>query len=300
MNRSKRLLIASIAVFGGLPFGANATVFTPNVGETATVTYFNESTNAVVSSACSQGSTVPGTTVGCTGTSTTPTAGSTLSYSDTATADYGVLKAGGTSTISGANGVPNTTDDAATVGQAFFEDAWTLTGGTGTGTLQLLFHLDGSYNFCSAGAQEGFSLIPLNGTGGSSSSVNLVSGCSNTIAETAVLTTTFTFGSPLDFLVTLEAGSVQFNLGQNGTSFFDLQDTATMTSIVVDNSAGAPIPFDLSTASGAPLFSELAPSAPTSVPEPASLALFAPALLGLGFLVRRRDDPASQRSRRSA
>lgn len=286
------LIVSSISLtLDTLPPDANATPFTPNVSASATVTYTNATTNAFVSSPCSNPTTLANTTVGCSGTSTTPTSGATLNYLDTATADYGVLKAGGQSSISNATGVSNTIDEATSVGSAFFEDAWVITGGTGTGTLQLQFALDGSYNFCSGGAQVNFVLIPLGGTGGSASSYNFAPvGCSGSITRTAVLSTTFTFGSPLDFLVQLQAGSVQFNLGVNDAlSFWDLQDTATMNAIVVDNAAGTPIPFSLSTASGATLFSQLAPSSsPTPVPEPASFAIFGAGLAALGLTRRKR------------
>jgi hypothetical protein len=295
-RRMKILLLSCVGSFGALPFAANATVFIPNVSEYGAVDYFNESTNAFVSSPCFQSSAVSGTTVGCSSSAGTPTTSATLNYTTSATANYGVLKAGGQSSITGASGTSNKIDEASSTGTALFQDAWTITGGPGTagttGTLQLKFALDGSYNFCSGGVQVFFGLNTLNGTGGANSSFNftpLLSGCSGAINTTAVLTTTFTFGSPLDFQVALEGGSVLFDLGVDGSSFWNLEDTASMSAIIVDNSAGAPIPFDLSTSSGAVLFSQLAPPGvpTTGVPEPISLTIFGAGLIGLGALRRR-------------
>lgn len=280
--------LASAAPFVALPPAANATPVTPVVSSEGVVAFDNASTNVQVSSPCFQYSSV-GATVGCSGSTTTPTTGSTLNYLTTATASYGVLKAAGQSSITGASGTANLTDYSTSYGQAYFEDSWLITGGSGTGTLQLLFGLDGSYNFCGihSGLVLGFSLANLDG-GPSSSGTPSLSGCSGSIATTKILTTTFTFGSALDFLVSLTAGSNLYDLGNNISSNIDFSDTATMTAIVVKDAAGNVIPFGLTTASGASLFSGLAPSpSPTGVPEPMTLALFGAGLAGL-TAVRRR------------
>jgi hypothetical protein len=156
--------------------------------------------------------------------------------------------------------------------------------------LLLQFGLDGSYDFCNvgSGAQLGFSLVNLdthavsNGTPG-------VTGCSGTIAQNVLLTTSFTFGTPLDFMVSLQAGSIMWDLGKNISSYFDFSNTAIMNTIIVKDANGNVIPFDLTPGSGAPLFKDLAPDAPSaSIPEPGTLGLLSLGLLGLAAARRKR------------
>jgi hypothetical protein len=271
------------AALGALPVAADASPITPYVGAQGNVAFYNSSTNIQDGgSACSAYSS-SGATVGCSGSTTAPTSGATLNYLTTATAGYGVLKAGGTSSITNASGTSNTTDYSSSYGQAYFADSWTITGATGTGTLELQFALDGSYDFSQvgSGAVEGFGLVNLDNYSYSSGTPSFSSGGPGTISNTVLLSTSFTFGTPVDFLVSLTAGSNLYDLGHDISSYLDLSDTAQMNAIIVKDANGNVIPFDLTTGSGAPLFTELAPGVPSaSVPEPSSLALFA-GLLGL-------------------
>jgi hypothetical protein len=290
-------VMAIVCVSGALALPAYASPVTPYIGSQGNVAFYSSSTdNQVGSSACFSYSSA-GSTVGCSGSTTTPTTGATLNYLTTATADYGVLKAGGTSSITGASGIANTTDYSSSYGQAYFADSWTITGGTGTGTLELQFALDGTYDFSQIGAGlvAGFSLVNLDNYSYSNGTPAFLSG-SGSISNTVLLTTTFTFGTPVDFLVSLTAGSNLYNLGGNISSSLDLSETARMNAIIVKDASGNVVPFDLSTGSDAALFQDLAPGIPTStVPEPPSLALFASMLALLGLLFGARARKSSKR-----
>lgn len=288
MNRKiTYALLACAAAFGTLPFDADAAPITPYVGSQGVVAFYNSSTNNQDGSSACFSYSASGATVGCSGSVTTPTSGATLSYLTTATAGYGVLKAGGTSSIANSSGTTNLTDYSSAYGQAYFADSWRITGGSGTGTLELQFSLDGSYNFAQShtGVTAAFSLVNLDNHSSSSGTPTFTSGGPGTISKTVILSTSFTFGTPLDFLVSLTAGSNLYDLGNDIASSLDLSDTAQMTAIIVKDANGNVIPFDLAASSGAPLFSELAPGIPTvAVPEPPSLALVGAGLIALLWL----------------
>jgi hypothetical protein len=273
-----------------LPTAAGATPVTPTLFSQALTSFLLTSNDSTVSTACFQFSSTNSAST-CNSTATTPTTGATLHYNTTATADFGVLKAGGTSSITGASGVSNTTDYSSAAGSAYFEDSWLITGGSGTGTLKLIFNVDGSYNFCTAGtgATIGFSLTNLDG-GPSSYNPPSLTGCSGSFAGPVTLTTTFTYGTALDFLVSLTAGSTIRDLGENISSFMNFSNTAQMSAIIVTDAGGNAQPFSLSTASGAGLFAQLAPppAPPTGVPEPLTLSLFGAGLFGAVALRRKR------------
>lgn len=291
--------MSCLAALAALSCIAGAAPITPYVGSQGNVAFYNYNTsNQDGGSACFEYS-GSGATVGCSGSTTTPTSGATLNYLTTATADYGVLKAGGTSYITNASGTPNETDYSSSSGQAYFADSWTITGGSGMGTLQLQFALDGSYDFSQigTGVMLGFSLINLDNYSSSNGTPSLL-GTSGTFSNDVVLTTQFTFGQPMDFLVSLTAGSNLYDLGNNVSSNLDFSDTAQMNAIVVKDADGNVIPFYLTTGSGAPLFNELAPGTPSSsVPEPPSLALFAAGMLAFFalFLGLRQEGVIRQR-----
>jgi len=106
-----------------------------------------------------------------------------------------------------------------------------------------------------------------------------------------VLTTSFTFGTPLDLMVSLQAGSIMWDLGKNSSSYFDFSNTAIMNAIVVKDAGGNVIPFDLTPGSDAPLIRELAPGTPSNaIPEPGTLGLLSLGLLGLAAARRKRAD----------
>src|SRR5690349_21522983 len=99
-NSSGMFVIAGMVALGvgGLPTNANAIPITPSTSAQGNVAFYDGSTSQRLSTVCFTSTT--GVTTGCSGTATTPNS-TTLNYLTTASADYGVLKAGGQSTNSG-------------------------------------------------------------------------------------------------------------------------------------------------------------------------------------------------------
>ena len=156
-----------------------------------------------------------------------------------------------------------------------------------TGTLELRFDVTGSW---SESAPSGIN----SGNAGATASLGMrnlstgaISNSSQLPPYQASLSTQFTFGSPLDFEISLIGGSVPFIDGLDfvsGTlsSSVDISNTALISAIVVKDNVGNIMPFQLFTESNAPIFSEL-----VAVPVPPAIWLFGSGLLGLIGIARR-------------
>ena len=219
---------------------------------------------------------------------------SSLSYYGWGQASYGTLKVFGSSSISqtatGSGGPLAIT----TGGFTGFRDQWMVLGPSGTGALELTFDVTATYNDSMPFTDIYGSLSIYNYNNGTdifpTGDYQLPPAGSGTWSATGVFVVPITFGEILDFEVFMNGGSILYNLfngGYNGQyAYFNLSDTAVMSSIVVKDNNGNVVPFSLSTASGAALFNELASS--SNVPLPPALWLFGSGLLGLIGIARRK------------
>lgn len=317
MNRKiSYALMACVAACITLPSSADATAYS-----FSTFGFYGSSSGALDSTydnASNYGGAGVTSAVSGTTTTNTPT-GSLVTYSGTATAGYGILKAAGSSSNS-VTGVTlsntSNTDYSSAGGQATFADVWTITGGTGQGTLELTFNLDGYYGTCDtmAGYQAGLGALNISAgyqsfssTGGPNfglGDAGCTGGSPNTYySGTQILSTPFTFGTPLDFSVTMTMMSNIYNdttgltpgtiggLSRNDLgSIINFSDTATLSSLIVQDSTGVITPTITSPNAG--LYNVqlglTLPAPTTSVPEPPTLALFGAGLGLLGFAAMRR------------
>ena len=278
---------------------ANAIIRVPQLGSTARVDFDSPDINSIVSTPCVRVSSL-GSPVTCSGSTSVPGTSATLNYVTTASANYGPLKAAGQSTISNPASSGTGPYASQSYGEAHWADKWTVTGGAGFARLKLLYDLSGTYNISAvnSGAILDFFLANLDTYEGSSPLLPILSTDPGTqiLAVELALYTNFVFGVPFDFYVGLMAGSSLFELGDGGedglSAFLNLSATATLVAINVEDASGAIVPFNLITASGASLFSQLASG---TVAEPS-----ASSLVGVAFAVlltaarKRRHCPSSR------
>ncbi len=211
-----------------------------------------------------------------------------INYNAYASADYGVFHAYSEQSL--VNGSTNAINLFQASGTSKFRDQWTIHGGAAgtTGTLELGFKFTGNYSSSTTGALAATGLLLKNYNLNTFDDATefLPSGSAGSLSYTEVLTTPVTFGVTLDFDVHLLASTLlsgqRFDTGTMSATL-DLSNTVTMTSIVVRDSSGAVIPFNLDTASGAALFNELTP-----IPVPAAFWLFSSGIGGLMWMARRR------------
>lgn len=217
-------------------------------------------------------------------------AGSVLSYGATASADYGVLKVMGSSSIARETAAAEPTGGYfSTVATASFRDQWVIGGrpAGSTGTLTLVVDVTGSFG--SSGVDTGYSY----GLSLWNRNTNVFAIDNRTPSYEGRLTTSFTFGETLDFQVFLIGGSQLYRVDAGGrdgqSSFMNMANTAVVTALVVQDSGGNAVSFSLATASGAEHFAALAP-----VPEPAAAALLLAGLAVTAAATRRRRREAAR------
>ena len=281
-----RLLVAAAGITG---IASASSLFSETIVET------ENSSEVSTGTPCANSSSTSAASTPCSGTYMF--AGSTDTYNATGSASYGVLKVSGSNSI--ATGTAGTGGPyyITSSGDASFEDTWTIGGATAgtTGTLELIFSIDG--NSSSSGVNTGFTygLSLTNDSVFQQVSANpptclVTTGCTTSYDSTLAIN--FTFGTPFEFTANLGAGSLLSDLtngGYNGqASSLDLADTATLSSIVVQNQSGQTLSsWTLSTQSGAPLFNSLVPAV-SGIPEPGTSALLCGGLSALALLLRVR------------
>jgi len=213
-----------------------------------------------------------------------------LDYSTTETADFGVLKAFASATLSVPG--PGTTTSSITQidveGTAGYRDQWTIVGtpaeSGAVGTVILTFTLTGNFTSSSPGSLASAFLI----TGLCPGGVCSFGGGASADAfgpGAYQVTVPFIFGETLDYEFLLEADATLFGLANGGTNgdsaTVDLSETAQLTGITVMD-GGTAVPFTLTTASDSPNYDA------ALAPEPASMWLLAAGLLGFGVIRSQR------------
>jgi hypothetical protein len=233
----------------------------------------------------------------CTGSTTAPGTNWTVNYSTAAATDYGVLRANSSLYLTGDDSMgPLDGGDVplphfVSVGaRAGYQDSYTVSGGTGSGTLDLQFTVDGTSS-ATPGAAAGplFQLVPvLAGVPQWDSALGYSVGADNT----ATVPLAFTFGQPVEYVVWFYALSQVYdvNAWTTGTrASADYFDTAVLTGIRAFDSSGEPISsFSIASASG----THYGASGVEPAPEPGSLVLFG---MGLTAVVRRARRPLGRR-----
>jgi hypothetical protein len=208
----------------------------------------------------------------CNGTTTVLETGWTLDYLARSSAQFGILRAASSASLTGFdNGVANPTFISAG-GRASYTDTLTILGGTGNGTQTLNFHVTGT------GSQSP-------GNSGRAQMQAVRAGVEyNYLANgngDIVITIPFTFGVPFTYTIHFYALSQIYRYENGSFATADFYRTAVLNGIAVQDQAGIDVPsFSILAQSGT------AYTSAGVVPEPSTWS-FVP-LSGLMFLAARR------------
>jgi len=202
-----------------------------------------------------------------------------MNYFAQSAAGYGILRAEGDVYLTGDNSLGAYSGGGVAFGGSSFQDTLTVTGGTGSGTLNLEFDVSGTSSTTPGGSAATFlSLVPL--VGGqldfANSKIDQVDANGQYTLPIA-----FIFGLPIEFQVGM-VSNADINIWQTGASAHaDYLDTAILNGITVTDNLNNNVPnFGITSESGT------AYGPDGVVPEPASIYLVCGGFLVFG--VRRR------------
>lgn len=268
---------------------ASAVHATPLLSSSVSVKSYDPA-NALVEDYCTR-FTLNNSVAQCSGSGNLGTSGSIINYTTMARSDYGSLGVYSQSTVDatasiGSGGPSYTVADSI----ARFQDDWTITSSAipsgGAGRLTLLVDVTGTYS-TAPNANLSVGLFAQNTTA-SAGAVD-----SQLPNYTASLTVPFVFGSLFELLLVLDGGTTLFDLlggGYDGqSSTYDLFHTAVVTDLIVTDSSGNNVAYDLQTGSNAQLFATLAANdrgSVSAVPEPGTLLLLGSAALAMLLIPR--------------
>lgn len=231
---------------------------------------------------------------------------------------YGITASGAAKVINGAMGSESSiTITGSPTGPHYlgegdsysqYQDSLTITGGTGSGVLELQYALDGSFSSTGTGPNLSFGYLAIFGAVGAYFRVDsgaLTSGQQFTFSgngtrnNTVTFYVPFTYGTPLNIEPIIRSAA-DFYADYDSppyTATTDFYNTATLNAaLVLDGSANAPGSVVSGTTIASTTGLAYTPNGiAATVPEPATWLLSLPAICGLLLFRRRRPARASVR-----
>lgn len=281
-------------VFGGinLPLLLMLCLYVPNSYAAAITSYTSVQVNAgflnINTPNSASGSQLFSTSFGPPTSNMCPCPQTLLSFSGTASALAGVLKANislsASSQFQGSTFVPVVWGGASGAAIASWGDTWAIAAHSfSNGNLSFTFNITGT----------GPGSLTIDGQYADNTPFGVSQRIDGVGARSVTISIPInTHGTPTQIKTTLVAGNGGFGPfpGFYSSSY---QNTVTLSSLALQDSTGTPVVFTLDTASGDPFFAALAPPSTSSTPEPAAFTLFATGLLALIF-ARLRNQPRSR------
>ncbi|GEM_PF-5943176 len=228
----------------------------------------------------------------------TSCAGYDISGNGAAKVINGSLGAVSSVTVTGAPGGAHYLGEANSYAQ--YDDTLTITGGTGTGVLELQYMLDGNATSSGTGFNLSFSYLAIFGAVGATYSLDggaITSGQQVTFSgngaksDTVTFYVPFTYGTQLSIepIVRTAANFYQDYDSTPYTATWDFYNTATLTSaLVLDGTANNPGSVVNAASIAAASGLGYGPNGISATPEPSTIVLLSSTLGALIFMRRRR------------